>query len=79
MRSLEGVTYGVNEPTLQRVAKTLDDDVLQHFSVAGDPGEVRARMATLASLGVDHVAIVPWLAEGQDIEGFIRDLAKAVN
>jgi 5,10-methylenetetrahydromethanopterin reductase len=78
MRSLEGVTYGMNEPSMQRVAATLKDDVLQHFSVAGDPSEVRARMDSLAALGVDHVAIVPWLAKGQDIETFVRDLARAV-
>jgi 5,10-methylenetetrahydromethanopterin reductase len=78
MKSLEGVTYGVHEPSMQRVAKSLGDDVLQHFSVAGDPSEVRARMNGLAALGVDHVAIVPWLAEGQDLEGFIRNLAEAV-
>jgi len=76
--ALQGVTYGTNNPEMQRVAKTIGDDVLRHFSVAGTPSEVRARMTELATMGVDHVAIVPWLAEGQDLERFMRDLADAV-
>ena len=78
MTSLKGVTYGVHNPEMQRIARGIGDDVLRHFSVAGEPAEVRRRMAELAGMGVDHMAIVPWLAQGQDLEGFIRELAGAV-
>jgi 5,10-methylenetetrahydromethanopterin reductase len=76
--SLHGVTYGMNNPEMRGVAKNLTPEVLGHFSVAGDAGEVRARMAQLGAMGVDHMAIVPWLAEGQDLEAFVRALAAAV-
>lgn len=76
VRSLEGVTYGMNNPEMQRVARTLDDDVLRHLSVAGTPGEVRERMAHLGRMGIDHVAVVPWLARGQQLEDFIDALSE---
>jgi alkanesulfonate monooxygenase SsuD/methylene tetrahydromethanopterin reductase-like flavin-dependent oxidoreductase (luciferase family) len=76
--SLQGVTYGMNNPEMQRVAKSISPEVLGHFSVAGDASEVRARMAQLGAMGVDHLAVVPWLAEGQDLEAFVRALAAAV-
>ncbi len=69
--SLQGVTYGMNNPEMQRVAKTLSDDVLQHLSVGGTPREVHARMVELAGMGIQHVAVVPWLAQGQRLEEFI--------
>ena len=75
---MEGVTYGVNNPEMQRVARLVDDAVLRHFSVAGTPAEVRARMAELGRMGIDHVAVVPWVAQGQTIDQFIGLLAGAV-
>jgi len=80
VRSLEGVTYGINNPEMQRVAKTLDDDVLRHLSVAGTPSEVRERVIELGRMGVQHLAVVPWLARGQRLEEFIdllSDVARA--
>ena len=74
--SLQGVAYGMNNPEMQRVARTLDDDVLRHFSVAGDPKEVRARVADLARMGVQHIAVVPWLAKGQRLEDYIDLLSQ---
>lgn len=75
VRSLEGVTYGMNNPEMQRAAKTLDDDVLAHLSVAGTPSEVRARVLDLARMGIQHIAVVPWLAGGQRLEDFIDMLS----
>ncbi len=78
LKAMEGVTYGVNNPEMQRVARLVDDAVLRHFSVAGTPAEVRARMAELGRMGIDHVAVVPWVAQGQTIDQFIGLLAGAV-
>lgn len=75
---LRGVTYGTHNPEMIEVADTLDDDVLRHFSVAGTPAEVRARLVELAALGIDHFAVVPWLAQGQTIAQFIDALARAI-
>lgn len=78
MRMLEGVTYGVNSPGMRRASEMVDAEVLQHFSVAGTPDEVGARVRQLGDMGVQHIAIVPWLAEGQDLVTFLRDLATGV-
>lgn len=79
MHSLEGVTYGVNSPQMRRLSAMVDDDVIRHFAVAGTPREVGGRIRELGGMGVDHIAVVPWLAEGQDFETFLRDLAAGVN
>lgn len=79
MRSLEGVTYGVNNPQTMQVSEMVDDEVIQHFAVAGTPREVGGRIRELRDMGIDHIAVVPWLAEGQDFETFLRDLAEGVN
>ena len=78
LAAMEGVTYGVNNPEMQRVARLVDDTTLGHFSVAGTPSEVRARMAEIGRLGIDHVAVLPWLTPGQSMEQFIGLLAEAV-
>lgn len=75
--ALEGVTYGVNNPEMQRLGAMLDDDTLQHFSVAGTPSDVGERIRALGTLGVEHVAVVPWLAKGQSISDFLDKLSAA--
>jgi 5,10-methylenetetrahydromethanopterin reductase len=75
--SLQGVSYGVNNPEMRRLAATIDDDVLRHFSVAGTPTEVGLRMRELAAAGIDHVAILPWLSSGQTFDAFLSKLAQA--
>ena len=77
LSALDGVAYGVNNPEMQHVAEMIDDEVLSHFAVAGTPREVGIRMHELARLGIDHVAIVPWLAEGQTFEQFLAGLSAA--
>jgi 5,10-methylenetetrahydromethanopterin reductase len=77
MAALQGVTYGVNNPEVQRVAAMIDDDVLQHFAVAGTPEEVGRRTRELSAMGIDHVAVVPWLAEGQTADQFLEGLSAA--
>lgn len=73
--SLEGITYGMNNPEMQRVAKTLGDDVLVHLSVAGTPAEVRRRVQELGRMGIQHIAVVPWLSRGQRLEDFMDMLS----
>jgi 5,10-methylenetetrahydromethanopterin reductase len=75
---LRGVTYGYNNPEMQRVAESLDDEILDHFSVAGTVDEVVPRLRALADSGIEHVAVLPWLAEGQTLEDFIDRLADAM-
>ena len=77
--ALQGVTYGVNNPEVQRLAATIDDDVLQHFAVAGTPEEVGRRTRELSAMGIDHVAVVPWLAEGQTADQFLEGLSRAAH
>jgi 5,10-methylenetetrahydromethanopterin reductase len=77
VRSLQGVTYGVNNPEMQRIAESLNEEVLRHFSVAGTPSEVGERLRQLGEAGIDHVAVVPWLAEGQTLSDFLDKLAEA--
>ncbi len=69
---------GCGKTTLLRALGGLVPPTSGEVRVAGEPAEVRRRMSELAAMGVDHVAIVPWLADGQDLERFIRDLAGAV-
>ena len=78
VEELKGITYGVNNPEMQRVARTLDDDMLAHFSVAGTVDEVVPRIRELGQSGIDHIAVVPWLADGQSLDDFIDRLAQAM-
>jgi alkanesulfonate monooxygenase SsuD/methylene tetrahydromethanopterin reductase-like flavin-dependent oxidoreductase (luciferase family) len=70
--------YGVHNPEMLAFARTLPTDVLDHFSVAGTPRQIGRRLAVLATMGIDHLAIVPWLAPGQSMTSFMRDLAAAL-
>jgi 5,10-methylenetetrahydromethanopterin reductase len=77
LAALQGVAYGVNNPEVQRVAAMIDDDVLQHFALAGTPEEVGRRTRELRVMGIDHVAVVPWLADGQTADQFLEGLSAA--
>lgn len=48
------------DPRIPRIRSALTPDVLQHFSVSGTPKQVRARIETIASTGVTHLAINPY-------------------
>jgi 5,10-methylenetetrahydromethanopterin reductase len=78
VEELKTVTYGTNNPEMQRIAKTFDDDLLRHLSCAGTPDEVREQIAELSRLGIQHLAIVPWLATGQTMPDFVDTLARTV-
>lgn len=77
LEALEGVTYGVNNPEVHKVGAMLDDEVLSHFAVAGTPAVVGQRVRELGAMGIDHVAVVPWLAEGQTLDEFVVALSAA--
>jgi 5,10-methylenetetrahydromethanopterin reductase len=78
VEQLGAVTYGTHNPEMQRIAQTFDDDLLRHLSCAGTPAEVRAQIAELERLGIQHLAIVPWLAKGQTMPEFVSMLANVV-
>lgn len=77
MDALKGVTYGVNNPQMQAASALIDEETMSHFSVAGTPKEVAARLRALGEMGIDHVAVVPWLGEGQDLRGLLAALSEA--
>lgn len=68
--SLQGVTYGLNSPDMERARSLLSKDILRHFSMAGTPEECREHAKLLKQNGVDHIALVPWTIPGQTIENF---------
>jgi 5,10-methylenetetrahydromethanopterin reductase len=78
VEQLQTVTYGTHNPEMQRIAKTFDDDLLRHLSCAGTPAEVRAQIQELSSIGIQHLAIVPWLSAGQAMPDFIDTLARTI-
>jgi hypothetical protein len=61
-----------------RVAPRVPDDVLAHFSMAGDGAHCREVLARLETAGVTQVAALPWLVPGQTLEGFIETFAREV-
>jgi 5,10-methylenetetrahydromethanopterin reductase len=75
---LRTITYGTNNPEMQRVAETFDDDLLRHLSCAGTPDEVREQIGELSRIGIQHLAIVPWLTKGQTMPDFVDTLARTV-
>ena len=60
------------------MAPRVPDDLLAHFSMAGDGAYCREVVARLASAGVTQVAAVPWLVPGQTLERFIETFAREV-
>jgi 5,10-methylenetetrahydromethanopterin reductase len=75
---LAGVTYGPRSASVARVAPRVPDDVLAHFSMAGDGAHCRTVVARLEMAGVTQVAALPWLVPGQTLEGFIEAFAREV-
>jgi 5,10-methylenetetrahydromethanopterin reductase len=69
------ITYGVQSPEMIEAAALVPDDVLGHFTMAGDGDFCRRRVAELARGGVTHIAVLPWLVAGQSIEAFVETLA----
>jgi 5,10-methylenetetrahydromethanopterin reductase len=65
------ITYGVQSPEMIEAAALVPDDVLAHFTMAGDGAFCRERVDALAQGGVNHVAVLPWLLPGQSIEAFV--------
>jgi 5,10-methylenetetrahydromethanopterin reductase len=75
---LAGLTYTAHSPEVDRVARRVPDDVLAHFTMAGDGAHCRAVTARLAAAGVTQLAIVPWLVPRQTLEHFITAFAREV-
>jgi 5,10-methylenetetrahydromethanopterin reductase len=75
---IQRVTYGVQSPAMIEAARLVPDDVLGHFTMAGDGAFCRQKVRQLAAGGVKHVAVLPWLTEGQQIEQFISTFAREV-
>ncbi|MBI4278579.1 MAG: LLM class flavin-dependent oxidoreductase [Armatimonadetes bacterium] len=71
-------TYGMHSASMARVTELVDDDLLRHFTMAGDPEYCRAKARDLAAGGITHLAALPWLAPGQSIEEFIETFAREV-
>lgn len=65
------ITYGVQSREMIEAAALVPDDVLAHFTMAGDGMFCRERIGQLARGGVTHVAVLPWLLPGQTIEDFV--------
>lgn len=69
------ITYGVESRDMIEAAALVPDDVLAHFTMAGDGAFCRERVDALARGGVTHVAVLPWLVPGQSIEDFVDVVA----
>ena len=76
-RALVGVDYGQAE-AVARIAAQIPENVLAHFSLAGDGRVCLEGAARLARQGATHLAVVPWLVPGQTLEEFIVSFAREV-
>lgn len=59
-------------------ADIVPDDLVDLFALAGTPAECEERLRTIADLGVDQVAIVPFVRPGESREPTIRSFAEIV-
>lgn len=75
---VERITYGVQSAEMIEAARLVPDDVLEHFTMAGNGGFSRRKVEELARGGVTHIAVLPWLVPGQTIEQFITTFAEEV-
>lgn len=57
-------------------ADIVADELVDLFALAGTPEECRARLKEIAALGVDQVAIVPFVPPGESREPTIRTFAE---
>lgn len=76
-RALVGVDYGQAE-AVARIAAQIPENVLAHFSLAGDGRVCLEGARRLARQGATHLAVVPWLVPGQTLEEFIVSFAREV-
>jgi 5,10-methylenetetrahydromethanopterin reductase len=72
------ITYGVQSPEMIEATRLVPDDVLEHFTMAGDGAFCRRKVDELARGGVTHVAVLPWLTPGQTIEEFVATFSDEV-
>jgi 5,10-methylenetetrahydromethanopterin reductase len=59
-------------------AKLLTPEIVDAFSIAGTPAEVRAKLQRIRSLGIDHVTFVLFPTPGVDAQGLARRIAETV-
>ena len=57
-------------------ADLVPDELVDLFALAGTPDECRARLKEIARLGIDQVAIIPFVRPGQSRTGTIRTFAE---
>lgn len=76
--SLQGVTYGVNSPEMQRARSVVTPDIIRHFAVAGSPDQCREQIREMVDAGIDHFAVVPWLTPEQSLEEFAELLIESL-
>lgn len=77
-QELATVTYGVHSESMERAAKSVPDDVLAHFTMAGNAAACLGRVTELERQGVTQVAVLPWVVPGQSLEQFITEFAQGV-
>lgn len=75
---LKGVRYGHSGPEMERAQALITEDLIPHFAAAGTPDEVTGRIRLLEEAGVQHIAVKPWLAQGQTLDDFARMFATQV-
>jgi len=75
---IEKIPFGIKSGAMQEAAPLVPDDVLEHFTVAGDGAFCRQRIAALANAGVAHIAVNPKLTHGQTMEQFIETFAAEI-
>jgi len=72
------IPFGIKSDAMAEAAPLVPDDVLEHFTVAGDGAFCRQRIAALAEAGVAHIAVNPQLTRGQTMEQFIETFADEI-
>jgi 5,10-methylenetetrahydromethanopterin reductase len=64
--------------SIDECASHLTDEILDAFSVAGTPDQCARKLAEIARLGVQELAMVALPAKGQTVEDVARRLAHEV-
>jgi len=75
---LATVTYGMHSESMLRAASHVPDDVLAHFTMAGDAAVCLRRVAELERQGVTQIGVLPWVVPEQTLEQFMTEFAEAV-
>ena len=68
----------MHSETMLRAASHVPDDVLAHFTMAGDAAVCLRRVAELEDQGVTQIGVLPWVVPGQTLEQFMTEFAGAV-